>query len=187
MNTPSTFHPLARLLHWTMAAMVVAMLFIGAGMVATVSAKHAWLLAIHKPLGIAILLLAIVRLAVRLRHRPPPLPADLPLWQRLAAAASHWLLYALMLALPLLGWAMLSAGGYPVRLGTALRLPAVLPENAVLFAWLREAHRYLAWLLFLTFVAHMSAGLYHGLIRRDGVLAAMAPRWRARAGAVADD
>lgn len=181
MNTPTTFHPLARLLHWTMATMIVAMLFIGAGMVATVSQKHGWLLAIHKPLGIAILLLAIARLALRLRHRPPPLPADLTLWQRLAALASHWLLYALMLALPLLGWGMLSAGGYPVMLGDALRLPAILPENAALFAWLREAHRYLAWLLFLTFVAHMSAGLYHGLIRRDGVLASMLPSRRGKA------
>lgn len=186
MNTPAAFHPLARLLHWTMAAMVVAMLFVGAGLVATVSAKHAWLLAIHKPLGIAILLLAIVRLALRLRHRPPPLPADLPLWQRLAALASHVLLYALMLALPLLGWAMLSAGGYPVMLGESLRLPPIAPENAVLFAWLREAHRYLAWLLFLTFVAHMSAALYHGLIRRDGVLAAMAPGRRRKAPATAE-
>ena len=187
MNTPAAFHPLARLLHWTMAAMVVAMLFIGAGMVATVSAKHAWLLAIHKPLGIAILLLAIVRLAVRLRHRPPALPADLPPWQRLAALASHVLLYALMLALPLLGWAMLSAGGYPVRLGETLRLPSIAPENGVLFAWLRETHRYLAWLLFLTFVAHMSAALYHGLIRRDGVLAAMLPGRRITVQPATDD
>jgi cytochrome b561 len=179
MSMPTAFHPLARLLHWTMAAMIVAMLFIGAGMVATVSARHAWLLAIHKPLGIAILLLAIVRLAVRLRHRPPP-PAGLPLALRLAAQASHWLLYALMLALPLLGWALLSAGGYPVMLGESLRLPAIAPENAALFAWLREAHRYLAWLLFLTFVAHMSAALYHGLIRRDGVLAAMTLQRRER-------
>lgn len=71
---------------------------------------------------------------------------------------------------------MLSAGGYPVELGARLRLPPILPEDALLFAWLREAHRYLAWLLFLTFVAHMSAALYHGLIRRDGVLASMGPR-----------
>jgi cytochrome b561 len=184
--TTSAFHPLARLLHWTMAVMIVAMLFIGAGMVATVSARHAWLLALHKPLGIAILVLAIVRLAVRLRHRPPPLPAGLPLGLRLAAQASHVLLYALMLALPLLGWAMLSAGGYPVMLGASLRLPPIAPESGVLFAWLREAHRYLAWLLFLTFLAHMSAALFHGLIRRDGVLQAMAPRGRGRSRATAE-
>ena len=69
MNAPSRFFtPLARLLHWLMALMVVAMLFIGAGMVASVSQRHEWLLHLHKPLGIAILALVIVRLVVRFRR-----------------------------------------------------------------------------------------------------------------------
>lgn len=169
----TTFSLPARVLHWTMAVLILAMLFIGVGMVATVSEKHQWLLAIHKPLGIAILLLAIVRLVVRLRNPPPPLPEDLPGLQKLAAHLSHWLLYALMIAMPLIGWAMLSAGGYPVMLTSSLRLPAILPENALVFAWLRTAHGMLAYLLFLTFLAHMGAALYHGLIRRDGVLRSM--------------
>ena len=174
MNTVrTTFSLPARVLHWTMATLILAMLFIGVGMVATVSEKHQWLLAIHKPLGVAILLLAIVRLIVRLRNPPPPLPADLPALQKLAAHLSHWLLYALMIAMPLNGWAMLSAGGYPVMLGSSLRLPAILPENALVFAWLRTAHGVLAYLLFLTFLAHMGAALNHGLIRRDGVLRSM--------------
>lgn len=167
----------ARVLHWLMAAMILAMLFVGVGMVASVSERHAWLVALHKPLGIGILLLAVVRLAVRLRHPPPPLPADLPALQKLAAHASHWLLYALMFLLPLVGWAMLSAGGYPVMLGSSLRLPSIFPANAVAFAWLRHAHAWLAALLFLTFLAHLGAALYHGLIRRDGVLSSMTG-WR---------
>lgn len=94
---PGHFNLTARVLHWLMAAMILSMLFLGAGMVSSLE---------HRPLGIAILVLAIVRLANRLRHRPPPLPlpSDLPRWQVLAAHASHWLLYALMLAMPLLGW-----------------------------------------------------------------------------------
>lgn len=169
----TTFSLPARVLHWTMAALILAMLFVGVGMVATVNEKHQWLLAIHKPLGLAILLLAIVRLVVRLRNPPPPLPEDLPALQKLAAHLSHWLLYALMIAMPLIGWAMLSAGGYPVMLTPSLRLPAILPENALVFAWLRTAHGVFAYLLFLTFLAHMGAALYHGLIRRDGVLRSM--------------
>jgi len=172
-NTTGMFALPARILHWLMAAMILAMLFIGVGMVASVSERHEWLLRIHKPLGIAILLLAVVRLAVRLRHPPPPLPADLPMLQKLAAHASHWLLYALMIAMPLVGWAMLSAGGYPVMLGASLRLPAILPASATAFAILRHLHGWLALLLFLTFLAHLGAALYHGLIRRDGVLASM--------------
>jgi cytochrome b561 len=174
MKTDTTRFTLpARVLHWLMALLIVAMLFIGIGMVASVSGRHEWLLRIHKPLGIAILVLAVVRLAVRLRHPPPALPTDLPALQKLAAHASHWLLYLLMLAMPLVGWAMLSAGGYPVMLGESLRLPAIFPTSPIAFAILRHLHTWLALLLFLTFLAHMAAALYHGLIRRDGVLASM--------------
>ncbi|HUA24320.1 MAG TPA: cytochrome b/b6 domain-containing protein [Steroidobacteraceae bacterium] len=167
------FSPAARLLHWLMALLILTMLFIGVGMVATVSEWHNWLVGIHKPLGIAILLLAIVRLVVRIRRPPPPLPADLPAPQKLAAHASHWLLYALMIAMPLIGWAMLSAGGYPVMLGSSLRLPPIWPFDPVAFAVLRHLHTWLGLLLFLTFLAHLAAALYHGLIRRDGVLSSM--------------
>ncbi|HEV2441265.1 MAG TPA: cytochrome b/b6 domain-containing protein [Steroidobacteraceae bacterium] len=175
-NLTQPFAPLPRLLHWLMAAMILTMLFIGVGMVATVSERHAWLLRIHRPLGIAILLLAFVRLAVRMRRPPPPLPADLPAAQKAAALASHWLLYALMIAIPIIGWAMLSAGGYPVMLGTSLHLPPILPADAVAFAILRHLHTWLALLLFATFLAHLAAALYHGLIRRDGVLSGMVGR-----------
>lgn len=123
---PRFFAPLARLLHWLMALMVIAMLFIGAGLAASVSERHEWLIHLHKPLGIAILALVIVRLVVRFSTRQPPLPADLPLWQVLAAKASHLVLYALMLVLPLLGWAMISAAGDPVMLSSSVQLPALV-------------------------------------------------------------
>ena len=74
---PRHFNLTARVLHWSMALMILAMLFIGIGMVASLSLRPT-LISLHRPLGIAILLLVIVRLINRLRHRPPPLPADLP-------------------------------------------------------------------------------------------------------------
>ena len=167
------FPLLSRLLHWTMAALVLAMLFIGIGMVSTISPRYAQLVSIHKSIGIVILVLVAIRLINRLINPPPPLPADLPALQKLAALASHWLLYALMFALPLIGWAMLSAGGYPVMLSESLRLPPIFPVSPTAFAVLRHAHAWLAILLFLTFLAHLGAALYHGLIRRDGVLSSM--------------
>ena len=170
---PRFFAPLARLLHWLMALMVIAMLFIGAGLAASVSQRHEWLIHLHKPLGIAILALVIVRLVVRFSTRQPPLPADLPMWQVLAAKASHWVLYGLMLVLPLVGWAMISAAGDPVMLGSSVQLPALVAANAPLFAVLRKAHGFLAYLLFLTVLLHLAAALFHGLIRRDGVLRSM--------------
>src|SRR5690606_37436923 len=93
-RAPAKFSLLARLLHWLMAVGIIAMLFIGVGMVASVSERHQWLLQIHKPLGIALLVLVCLRLATRLYKGAPALPADLPVYQRLAALASHVLLYA---------------------------------------------------------------------------------------------
>ena len=177
MTSLPHFTRLSIVLHWMMAVLVLAMLFIGIGMVASVTERYHLLVAIHRPLGIAILLLVIVRIVNRLRHAPPPLPAHMQWWERLAAKASHLVLYALMLLQPLVGWAMLSAGAYPVVLFGSLHLPPILPESAGLYAFLRGAHTYLALLLFLTFLAHLGAALLHGLIYRDGVLASMTT-WR---------
>jgi cytochrome b561 len=169
------FSPMQRGLHWLMAAAVLAMLFIGVGMVTTVAPRYAVLVAIHRPLGIAILVLTIARLALRQRKGAPALPADLPSWQKAAARASHVLLYSLMLAMPLLGWAMLSAGGYPVVLYGGLHLPRIMPHEPGLYAVLHELHVGLAFLLFAVILVHLSAAVFHGLVRRDGVFSSMAP------------
>ncbi|NPT36940.1 cytochrome b [Paraburkholderia xenovorans] len=172
--TRTHFSPLARLLHWTMAPLIIAMLFIGVGMVATVSRAHDTLIAIHKPLGIALLLLVVLRVGVRLTRGSPPLPDAMPAPQRFAAKASHLVLYVLMAAMPLIGWAMLSAAGYPVTLYGPLHLPPIAPHNVELFALLRALHTWLAFALFATVLLHLAAALLHGLIRRDGVFSSMA-------------
>lgn len=175
MSPVERFAPSSRLLHWLMALLILAMLFIGAGMAATESARYQSLVSIHKPLGIVILVLVALRLLNRLIFPPPPLPDSMPRLQRLAAKGSHLLLYALMLVVPLIGWAMLSAARYPVVLYGTLQLPPILPQNLTLYALLRGLHGTLATLLFLTFLLHLAAALYHGLIRRDGVFRSMAP------------
>jgi len=167
----------SRILHWTMAVMILAMLFIGVGMVASLSDYH-WLVSIHKPLGILLVLVAI-RLVNRLLNPAPSLPEGMPAWQRFVAHASHVVLYALMFALPLVGWGMLSAARYPIIRYGPLQLPPILPHDGVLYAVLRTAHTVLALLLFATFIAHFSAALMHALIYRDGAFPSMAS-WRQR-------
>ena len=147
MNAVQRFTPLQRLLHWVMAVCILAMLFIGVGMVSTVEPKYLTLVSIHKPLGIAILVLALIRLAVRLRAGAPPLPVDLPEPMKLAAHLSHYLLYALMIAMPLIGWGMLSAAAYPVKLWDGVYLPAILPQSDALHTALWNAHFYLAFVV----------------------------------------
>lgn len=172
--SPSThFNLAARILHWGMAVLILTMLFVGVGMVSSISLRPG-LLSLHRPIGIAILLLVILRLANRLRHSPPPLPADLPPIQKRAAHASHWLLYGLMFAMPLIGWSMLSAGGYPVAMFKGFTLPPIAPHDPAVFAILRTAHTWLALLLFATVLMHLAAALFHAWVRRDKVFASMA-------------
>jgi cytochrome b561 len=173
MDRTPPFSVFARLLHWLMAIMIVAMLFIGIGMVASDN-RYGALVAIHRPLGIAILVLVAVRLIYRLFNPPPPLPLAMPSTIKLVAHLSHYLLYALMFAVPIVGWSMLSAGGYPIVLTSALRLPPIVPHDLALYATLRHAHTILAVLLFLTVLAHIGAALLHALVFRDGVFESMA-------------
>jgi cytochrome b561 len=170
---PHQFPLTIRLLHWTMAALIIAMLFIGVAMVSTAGPAYTALLALHRPLGIAILLLAGIRLALRIGTRAPALPADLPRIQQRAARASHVLLYLAMIGLPIIGWAMLSAGSYPVRLGAGLVLPPILPPDALVFGGLRQLHALVAFAFFALILGHLTVALIHGFVRRDGVLATM--------------
>jgi cytochrome b561 len=164
-----------RLLHWLMALCILSMLFIGVGMVSTAAPKYLTLVQIHKPLGIAILVLVLIRLALRFYYGSPSLPADLPEPMKLAAYSSQVILYALMIAMPLLGWGMLSAAAYPVVLFGSVSLPPILPVSASLHTLLWHAHYYLAFAFFAIILMHIAAILFHKLIRRDGVFETMAP------------
>jgi cytochrome b561 len=175
MNTVHLqFTVLQRVLHWVMAICILAMLFIGVGMVSTIKPDYLDLVSVHKPLGITILVLAVLRLLVRWRYGAPPLPSDMPEPMKLAAKLSHIVFYVLMIAMPLIGWAMLSAADYPVVVG-GLHLPAIVPPNPAMHSLLWNAHRFLAFAFFALILLHLAAGLFHALVRRDGVYEAMAP------------
>ena len=175
---PVQFPAVSRWLHWTMAAMVLTMLGIGAAMVVSLGDYHA-LVSIHRPLGIAILILVVVRFVNRRLNPPPPFPATMSSLERRVATASELVMYGLMALLPLVGWGMLSAARYPVVLYGSLHLPFILPHSPRLYALLRQAHTILAYVFFATFMAHLSAILFHTLIVRDGMLKRMAP-WSIR-------
>jgi len=164
----------SRILHWLMAALVLPMLFIGVAMVASLANYHV-LVSIHRPLGIAILVLVVLRFVNRQLTTLPPFPPTMSPAERLVASWSERLLYALMFALPLVGWGMLSAARYPVVLCGPIHLPPILPVDAALYTVLRKTHTVLAYLLFFTFIAHLSGVLFHTLVLRDGVLNRMVP------------
>jgi cytochrome b561 len=168
----------SRALHWLMAPLLLAMLLIGVGMISTLSSMRPLLVDIHKPLGLALLVLAVLRLLLRLTGKAPALPSTMPTWQRHAAGVSHWLLYGAMLAMPLLGWAMLSAGGYPLPGFSGTHLPPLVSQNVTLYANLRLAHGIVGKVFFALILVHIAAGLLHALVLKDGVFASIAPRSR---------
>lgn len=169
---PAYFNITARILHWLMAALILAMIFVGLGMMTSLTWRP-WLLDIHVPLGIAILLLVIIRFVNKLSFSVPKMPASISKFQSKAAGTLHWLLYGMMLALPLTGWAQLSAGGFQAKLFPGINLPSILPQRPFLFALLHDAHRMMAWGLFFMVVGHLSAALLHAWVYRDGLFSSI--------------
>src|SRR5258707_5428450 len=163
-----------RFLHWLMAAMVLTMLGIGVAMVASLADYHR-LVSIHRPVGILILILVVIRFVNRRFSTLPPFPATMSSQERFIAHASEMLLYTLLFVQPLVGWGMLSAARYPIVLYGPLHLFPILPHSVILYAALRKAHTVLAYLLLLAFIAHFGAVLFHTLILRDRLFSRMAP------------
>jgi cytochrome b561 len=167
-----------RILHWLMAAMVLGMLLIGVTMVSSLENYH-WLLALHRPLGIGVFIVVVIRFVNRKLHKLPPFPETMSAAERRVAHISELLLYSLMFVLPLVGWGMLSAGSYPIVMYGSVHLPRILPANPMLFASLRKTHTILAFLLFVTFVAHVTGVLFHTLVLRDRMIDRMSV-WNSR-------
>jgi cytochrome b561 len=168
-----------RFLHWLMAALVLTMLGIGVAMVASLEDYHT-LVSIHRPLGILILILVVIRYVNRRLHTLPEFPATVSPQERIAAKASEILLYTLLFVQPLVGWAMLSAARYPIVMFGSVHLFPILPHDVMVYATLRKLHTILAYLLFFAFIAHFGAVLFHTLVVRDRLFNRMAP-WRVRA------
>jgi cytochrome b561 len=175
MTTNSQQFPASmRFFHWLMAAMVLTTLGIGVAMVASLADYH-WLASIHRPLGVLILILVVIRFVNRQFSSMPPFPATMSPQERFIAHESEILLYTLLFVQPLVGWGMLSAARYPIVLYGSLHLFPILPHSVMLYAALRKAHTVLAYLLFLAFIAHFGAVLFHTLILRDRLFNRMAP------------
>ncbi|MBL8271598.1 MAG: cytochrome b [Steroidobacter sp.] len=135
------------------------------------------LINIHKSVAIAVLALVVVRLVWRALHAPPPLSSGSAL-VRFIAGAGHWLLYLLMIAMPLTGWAWASSGGRPVEFLGLFELPRLLAPNEAAKSFLGETHRTLAWVTAVVIVGHVLAAIKHWLIDKDDVLQSMLSRRR---------
>ena len=166
-------------LHWLIGLMIVTSLGVGLYMVSlSLSPDKLRLYSWHKWAGVTIFMLVLVRSLWRLTHPAPPLPDDVPVWQRKVAEATHYALYALMIVIPLTGWLMSSAKGFQTVYFGVVPIPDLLAKNEGLGETLALVHRYLNYSMIGLVIAHIAAALKHHFIDKDDILRRMLPARR---------
>ena len=176
-ENPSSYTGTAKVLHWLIVVLLIAQ-FIFAWTMPHIGRNTpvSTLISLHFTFGIIILAVAIVRLVWRATHAQPAPEDGLPPWQIQSARAVHWLLYALLFVVPILGWLNASWRGMPIVV-FGLELPKLIATRAAGWGWTGNVHVLLAEYGMLTLVGlHVAAALYHYFIKRDGVLQRMLPR-----------
>jgi cytochrome b561 len=175
-NTTEAWGAPAKLLHWTVATLVLVQIALGWAAVAWhLSPTKLDLFVLHKSTGMLILLLMLVRLFWRWINVTPFLPAGMQAWERAAAQASHFILYLLLLLAPVTGWIINSATNIPFRMFWLIPIPAVADPDKALAETASRIHFGLFVLLVLVLVVHVAAALRHHYVVRDNVLARMLP------------
>jgi cytochrome b561 len=184
MNRPTTlrrYGATAQALHWIVAGLIVAQ-YVLARTAAhlPLSARKLALLAEHKSVGMTVLILAVIRLAWKLKNSPPPLPTDTHPVERFLARVAHVSLYVLLFAMPLSGWLMSSAKNYSVSWFGAFTWPNLIAPNEAAFDFFKTLHHFLSNLLFAIASLHILAALKHHFWNKDAVLIRMLPGFQSQ-------
>jgi cytochrome b561 len=179
-NDMTRYSGVAILLHWLLALVIVCIFAVGFYMSdLPISPLKLKLYNYHKWAGICFLALTTFRIVWRLTHRPPALPASIelamPSWQSKAYHATHYALYALFFAVPLLGWAYSSAAGFPVVLFGVLPLPDFMAVDKEFAKSIKEVHSIAAYSLIALASLHIAAAIKHHFFDKDGLISRMLP------------
>ena len=174
------YSAVAIVLHWLLGLSIFGMFAVGIYMAdLPISPLKLKLYNYHKWAGITFLALSVLRLLWRLTHRPPALPASIelamPNWQSKAYHATHYALYALFFAVPLLGWAYSSAAGFPVVLFGVLPLPDFMAVDKEFAKIINEVHGIAAFSLIALAALHIAAAIKHHFFDKDGLISRMLP------------
>ena len=174
------YSPAMQALHWVTALLMFAVLPLAWAMVEAprTDPGRELLYTLHKSIGVTILALAAIRLLWRVSRPVPAEPASIPRWMALGGRASHWLLYAVLFAMPISGYLLSTAGGNPVSYFGLFDLPS-FPKNPDLQSTARSVHLTLQWAVYALIVLHVAATAFHVAIRKDGLLDRELPPQRA--------
>jgi cytochrome b561 len=173
-RSPSGYSRVAIALHWTIAVMILGNLAGGILADQVDKATAGAIMSVHKPLGITVLALSLVRLGWRLSHGFPRYPDSVPVWDAGLSRATHVAFYLLMIAVPLAGWMMVSAGPRPLEWFGLFPIPK-LPVSEATADAAHGAHVRLAYLTLILLALHVAGALKHHFVDRDDVLARMLP------------
>lgn len=179
-NTADGWGPVSQALHWLIVLLVLMLAIVGLNLDSLPKTpKYFWVYTMHKSVGITVLVLVLARIGWRL-YAGAPLPvAGTPTWQARVASATHGLLYALLLAMPLSGWLYDSASGLrPFRWFGLVLMPKLAGPDTALADNAQEAHEWLFWVLVALVALHAAAALHHHLFRNDATLSRMLPAKR---------
>jgi len=184
-NTEARYGAVAGALHWLIALAIfanIALAFTFNDLMDHHSPARGGLVGLHESIGLSVLVLSLARLVWRLVNPVPALPADMSPGMKALAHASHYLLYALMILVPFLGWVLASGGPHPLlyfgsfavpKLGYIASFPK--PQQRPVSHIVGGVHEWLGYVLFFLALAHVCAALYHHFVRRDTVLKRMVP------------
>lgn len=175
-NTDESYGVIARAFHWLIGLTIIFMLAFGLWMQELPMSPdkfkyYGW----HKSIGSLILIAVALRLLWRLMNKTPKLPAGMPWYERYGAHASHLLLYVMMFYMPLVGWAMSSAAGFPVSVFGWFTLPNLTAPNQDNFKLFQTMHYWGGLFLIALVSVHFLAALFHHFWRKDNVLKGMLP------------
>jgi len=172
-NTLSSYGLIAKLFHWLIGIAIIGLLVIGFIMVSMLPSADKWqLYAMHKAIGVVVLFFVLLRLLWRFISVKLELPADLPLWQKLASKITHYLLYIFMFLMPVSGILMSRFGGHEINVFNLFVIPP-LAKDIVLASFFNSLHEVTAFLFAALIGLHISAGLYHHFVRKDNILMRM--------------
>ena len=182
-NTTDRWGGISQLLHWIIAILILVMAYLGLTMGELPNGPDKiQTYALHKSIGITILALVALRLLWRLYAGTPHAVPGSPRWQERIASLTHLSIYLLLFAIPISGWVLNSAAGFPLQWFHLVNLPHIVDKSTDLHELAEEAHEIMFWILALLVVAHAGAALYHHLFQRDATLARMLPRGWLRSG-----